>query len=950
MRSSLLAASFALAVSGADHGGTVTFGELPLPGATVTISRGNDSRTTITNTQGAFLFRDVADGTWKIRVEMQLFETQEREVVVVPASLSAWEMKTGTLTPATASSKAAFHRTEVSATPVRQEQNKDELNQRESAAAGLAQRAADGLLINGSINNGASSPFALLPAFGNNRRGQRSMYNGSLGFILNNSSFDARNYSLTGQNTPKPGYNRFQGLLAFGGPLKIPKVIDRGGPVLTFNYQWTRNSNASTQTGLFPTAAERAGQLSRPANDPASGAPFPEGRIPASRISSQARALLGLYPLPNFDGSTRYDFQVPIVNGLHEDNLQVRGNKQVRRNYFSGSFAWQSIRNDTTDLFGFLETGGARGFSASTAYRRGLTPRSFLNFGLQYSSFATRVVPYFSRRRNVSGEAGVTGNDQDAVNWGPPALLFSSGISTLAMSQFARDRNQTTGVSADGFFVRGRHNATYGASHNQQQFNVFSQQDPRGTFAFTGALTGNDFAGFLLGVPDTASIAFGNADKYLRAAIDEVFANDDWRVNPSLTINVGVRWEYWAPVQEKYGRLVNLDIGPGFRTAEPSSTVPCGDWNNISPRIGLSWRPFPASSMVVRAGYGIYFDTSVYQPIAVRMSQQAPLSRSLRIANSPSTPLSLAAGFPAATGTFATTFGVDPAFRTGYSQNWQFSIQRDLPAALQFTATYNGSKGTRSQQQFLPNTFPGGAIPPSGFLYLASNGNANRHAGQAQVRRRLRSGLTASIAYTYAKAIDNSALGGRGQSAALIAQDWTNLSAERGRSSFDQRHAVSAMGAYTTGIGLGTLFREWTFGAQSNLGTGLPLTPIFFRPVSGTGFTGTLRPDYTGADVYAAPAGFFLNPAAYAAPAAGRWGNAGRNTITGPKQFVVNASMARTFRSNEKISYDFRLEAANVLNSVTYPSWNTVSGHAQFGLPNSVNPMRTVQAIFRARF
>jgi hypothetical protein len=365
--------------------------------------------------------------------------------------------------------------------------------------------------------------------------------------------------------------------------------------------------------------------------------------------------------------------------------------------------------------------------------------------------------------------------------------------------------------------------------------------------------------------------------------------------------------------------------------------------------------------MVVRGGYGIYYDTSVYLPISMRMSQQAPLSRSLRVANSPETPLTLANGFPTnVAGTDATTFGVDPDFRIGYSQNWQLSIQRDLPGAMQMVATYDGSKGTRSQQQFLPNTFPAGAVDPSGFTYLTSNGNSSRHAAQIQLRRRLRSGFTASANYTFAKSIDNAALGGRNQGASLTAQNWLDLNAERALSNFDQRHLLSSMIAYTTGMGLhggilatgrpAALLKDWTFGAQITAGSGLPLTPIVFRPVLGTGVTGPLRPDYTGADVYDAQPGFNLNPAAYAIAAPGRWGNAGRNSITGPAQFALNASLARTFRATDRISYDFRLEAANVLNTVTYPSWNTVVGNAQFGLPNSANPMRTIQAIFRARF
>ena len=124
-------------------------------------------------------------------------------------------------------------------------------------ATALSQRAADGLLINGSVNNGASSPFAQLQAFGNNRRGVRSLYNGNLGFTLRNSVLDARSFSQTGQDTAKPGYNQMQGLASFGGPLKIPGLINRNGPNFVVNYQWVHNRNASTQPGLMPTPAQR---------------------------------------------------------------------------------------------------------------------------------------------------------------------------------------------------------------------------------------------------------------------------------------------------------------------------------------------------------------------------------------------------------------------------------------------------------------------------------------------------------------------------------------------------------------------------------------------------------------------------------------------------------------------------------------------------------------------
>ena len=172
--------------------------------------------------------------------------------------------------------------------------------------------------------------------------------------------------------------------------------------------------------------------------------------------------------------------------------------------------------------------------------------------------------------------------------------------------------------------------------------------------------------------------------------------------------------------------------------------------------------------MVVRAGYGIYDDTSVYQGTALQMAQQSPLSTSLSVQNSAACPQTLASGFNPCSSITANTFAVDPNFRVGYAQNWQLAVQSDLPFALQMTATYLGIKGTRGVQEYLPNTYPAGTtnpcpLCPVGYVFRASNGNSTREAGSIQLRRRLRSGFTASLQYTYSKSIDDdSVLGGQG--------------------------------------------------------------------------------------------------------------------------------------------------------------------------------------------
>ena len=962
-----LAASV-LAASG--HRGQVTFAGLPVPGATVTATRDGRKAAAVTDSQGLYSLPGLADGIWKIEVRMFGFAAIERDVAVsADAPAATWELKLLSLDQIRAEARPSAAPAQPAPPAPRKEETQPVTA---STDEELSQRAADGLLINGSMNNGAASPFAQAAAFGNSRSGGRSLYNGGIGISLDNSALDARAFSLTGQNTPKPAYNRMTGMVTLGGPLQIPHLFGNGGNFFA-GYQWTRNSNATTASALMPGVAERNGIFSSQILDPLTGVSFPGNAIPESRISPQARALLNLYPLPNFAGSTRYNYQIPILSPTHQDALQSRYNKTLSaNNQVNGRFGFQSTRTDNGTPFGFLDATSTLGLNAGANWTHRVNQEWFLNLGYQFSRLAARVTPYFENRANVSGEAGISGNNQDPMNWGPPSLNFASGIAGLSDAQSSHNRNQTAGASYSMQWNHRAHNVTFGADFRRQEFNYLAQQDPRGTFTFTGASTGSDFADFLLGIPATRSIAFGNADKYFRQSAYDAYFTDDWRINTAITLNAGVRWEYGAPVTEKYGRLVNLDIAPGFSAVAPvlatggsyPDSLVRPDKSGFAPRIGIAWRPIAGSSLVVRAGYGIYYDTSVYQSIALRMAQQPPLSNTSSVQNTAANPLTLANGFTASQS--GNTFAVDPNFRIGYAQNWQLSIQRDLPQSLQMTATYLGIKGTRGRQEFLPNTYPTGAANPcpecpAGFAYLASSGNSSREAAQLQFRRRLRNGLTATLQYTFSKSIDDAAaLGGQEAAASAIAQNWLDLRAERGLSSFDQRHLASLQMQYSTGMGLGGgtllggwrggLFKDWTVATQITAGSGLAQNPIYLAPVEGTGVTGTIRPDYTGASLYAAPGGLYLNPAAYAPPLPGQWGNAGRNSITGPAQFTLNASLGRTFRLGDRFNLDLRIDAANALNHVTYTAWNTTVNSAQFGLPATANAMRSVGTTLRLRF
>ena len=995
-----------------EYYGQVTFGGLPVPGATVAASNGTKTFTATSDEGGRYIFPDLPEGQWKIEISLQCFATIHAEINIGPSTPAGnWELKLLPMSelkslaqtpqpnhitqPALQASSAP--NPEAAASPASVEIPKPEDS---------SQQNSDGFLVNGSVNNAATSQFSLSQAFGNHRANSKSLYNGGIGVILDNSATDARQYSLSGFNTPKPEYDRITAGFTFGGPLKIPHLLPHG-PNFFAGYQWTRNHTAQTNSALVPTEAERAGDLQNAVGqpsqiiDPATGLPFPGSIVP---VSPQAQSLLQLYPLPNISGNPLYNFQIPVLNSSHQDIVQARMDKTIgRRDQVWGRFNLQSTRADNVNLFSFVDTTNTLGMNFSINWSHRFNPHLFFNTAYNFSRLRTEVRPEFANKQNISGEAGIEGNNQDPQNWGPPALNFSAGIAALSDAQSEFNRNRTDSFSGSVAQYRGHHNVTVGGDLRKQQYNDQFQQDPRGTFTFTGAATGSDLADFLIGIPDASSVAFGNADKYLRQTVYDLYAADDWRVMPILTINAGLRWEYGAPMTELYNRLVNLDIPSGFAAAAPVlASDPVGpltgekypnslvrpDHSGIEPRIGISWRPIPASTVVVRAGYGVYHDTTVYLNPVLQLAQQAPLSTTVKQQNSAACPLTLADAFTPCNSALTNTFAINPDFRVGYAQTWQLSVQRDLPFALQGTVTYLGVKGTRGVQEFLPNSYPLGEVNPcpscpSGFAYYTSGGNSTRQSGQLQLRRRLRAGFAASLLYTYSKSIDNdSLLGGQGHVSTpsnsqsgensptslsaptsptpQIAQDWLDLRAERSLSSFDQRHLLNVQAQYTTGQGLeggtllggwpGRLLKEWTVLVQTTIGTGLPQTPLFPAAVPGTGWIGPLRPDLTGAPIYKSQNGSHLNAAAYAAPAPGQWGTAGRNSITGPNQFSLDSALQRTFRPGKRYFLDARIDATNVLNHPVFASWNTTVGNTQFGQPVSVNPMRSLQTTFRLRF
>jgi hypothetical protein len=765
---------------------------------------------------------------------------------------------------------------------------------------------------------------------------------------------------------------------SFQGPIRVPWL--QNVMTLSLGYQGSSGTNLITQSTRMPTALERAGDFSQTLDargapptliDPATGQPFEGSVIPPERISPQASALLAFYPVsPKPSGEGGVNYEAPVLTATRQNSADARAGYTLwGDNRIEGGVSYQRGSGHSRSLFGFEDSRASSGLTANGLLTLRPARNMTLRLRYQYSRRSSELVPFFAYRMNVSGLAGISGNNQDPRNWGPPALSFASDVAGLSTGQYASTTSQAHAWGVDFSRFRGPHTVGLGFEARAVLNGVVGEQDPRGAFGFTGAATGLDFADFLLGLPQTSTIAFGNPDKSFRGQLYSAYVTDDWTVRPGLTLTYGVRWEFEMPVAEARGRLANLDVAPDFSgvtlVTPDGSSDPLlrADWTGFQPRLGLAWRP-TLDSLAIRAGYGIYRSTNVYQGIATLLAEQPPLSTTFNISTSPSRPLTLADGFPSAGATF-NTFAVDPDFRVASAHTWQVSVQRDLPAQLTVLGTYLGTRGTNLMQQVLPNTYPAGAenpcaTCPTGFRYLTSNGRSMRHSGQIQIRRRLSAGFTAATEYTLAKSVDDAAsFAGATLNGGALAQNWRDPGAEYARSSFDQRHLLTASVDYTTGSGIaggtlldgwkGRLLKDWTLSARYSTGSGLPVTPVYFAAAGGTGVIGSLRPDLTGVPNDPRP-GTYANREAFAAPAPGQWGTAPRNSITGPRTFSLDASVTRTFRVNGRLNMDWRLEATNVLNRVTYAGVNALVTSPQFGLTNRANEMRKIRASLRVRF
>ena len=889
-----------------------------------------------------------------------------------------------------------------------------QLREQQQGAPGFGPTATSSGGRGGGPGGGGGENFQNAMIFFSGLGGRRPRVNRLRGNVFErytNSAFDALPYPLNAPQSRQIASYSEQAGFSIGGPLHIPHVYngkDKTSFFVHYNLQRSRVPFDSYAT--VPTLLERMGNFAEtviPSGplggtipviyQPQSGslgprAPFPGNQIPETMFDSASVGLLQYIPVPNLRESIQ-NFHLQEALPASNDRFMARvGQELSKKDNLSAYYFFNSSRSTTvSNLPAFTSNTSVRSQNFNLTETHTFNPQIVNSLTFNFNRQRTSLLNPFANTQNVAADLGITGVSEDPLDWGIPAIDFTN-FESLNLAIPSLTRNQTTRVFDFVTLNHNKHNLRFGGELRRVQVNTLTNPDARGTFTFNGyttsdftangqpvAGTGFDFADFLLGLPQATSVRFGTSANYVRSWVYSGFVQDDWRASSRLTFDYGLRYEYFQPFTEKYGHLSDLEIGPGFSSAGvvtgldpgpfPSSLLRA-DANNFAPRFGLAFRPWTRRQLVLRAGYGIFYDGSIYNRLVPNLESQPPFAQASTLLTSPSQVLTLQNGFPAqGPNTLTNTYAVDPNFRTPYAQTWNFNLQDELARSIILTIGYVGTKGTKLDLLLGPN--PAGSGNTANALqydYETSGASSIYHALQVSLRRQFRSGLSFRGSYTYSKSIDDTAsVGGAGS---VVAQNYLDVEAERSLSVFNRTHQFLLNYNYELPFGdrkpflnhggaLARTFGNWQLSGVTTLESGTPSTARVLGNTGSAGGTGayfSLRADSTGLPVTltssARTALEYFNTAAFTLPPTGQLGNASRNTIPGPPMYNFNVSLDRqiTFSRERGITGDFRIEADNIFNTPNFMTLATVVNATNFGRVTSVNAMRTIAFSLRLRF
>lgn len=768
--------------------------------------------------------------------------------------------------------------------------------------------------------------------------------------------------------------NRNQFGANFGGPVLIPKLYN-GKDRTFFFFNWESGRQIAGSFGgqaLIPPVALRAGDfsgLSAIIVDPTNRTPFAGNRIPANRIAGYARKFLdGFVPVPNTN-EPGINYRGPRVAApINQDQYVTRVDHTFStRDTLYGSYIYNKQSDDSTPVFGFDTRGNAaRGQNASLTevhvFNSSVVNEVRLGWHrfFEHEFFGTTDNPAL----DVANLIGIPGVAKRARDFGPPT--FTAGYTLPAVRGIGpRDRlNQLWQVSDNITIRRGAHAMKAGMTVARRNWTFDEAVNPRGSFGFDGTVTAagatptrdHQFAEFLLGLATTAGVSVEPFATRFNNFWQAYYFQDDWKIRSNLTINFGLRYEYFQPPLQR-GKATNFDLNgfvpvrqtySGFpdipdTTDRPRALV-YGDKNDFGPRFGFAWSPGFGKSAVVRGGYGIYFTPEITNSWTT-LTLNPPIVQTFSFTGSANNPIVVERAFQGAGETRSGTFGsgaLDPNVRTSYTQQWNLTVQKRLPGKVYLDVGYVGSKGSKLTVAYDGNRpiavlAPGPTTPSiasrrpyPGFDRISvvkSIGNSIYHSMQVKVERRVARGFSILGAYTWSHSLSNGDISSVGGGAFIQAiQDYFNLRSERSDSVFDIRHRLSTAILYDIPIfrsnpnrAVRTLLGGWQLGSIITQQTGFAAGLSSGLDTTGTGTISrvnvvpgqdpTLPRDQRTRERW-------FNTAAFALPVNGRFGDSPRHALHLPGLNQVDFSATKNFRFYESHQVQFRAEMFNLFNHV----------------------------------
>jgi hypothetical protein len=869
------------------------------------------------------------------------------------------------------------------------------------------------------------------------RSGTKQLH-GSLHEFLRNKVFDARNYF----EPEVPPFVRNQFGATLGGPITLPGIYNgRDRSFFFLAFEELRESRAFYNNYRVPTLAERGGDFSDLLGADCAAPtvllnplallggvvqPFTNINQVLPTADPVGQALMNFYPKPNIVGAKCGDANF-LAKGKREIELPTY---TARVDHQWGTKDTMFFRVGQTLDHTFLPFGegtllpgyGQRnrnGFMvAGVDWTHTIRPSLLNEFKFGYNRWK---LDYNNQDQGqpIAQQLGILGLSTLPSQTGVPNMNVGSYANVGAGENVPQGGAVNTFELADTVTeIYGKHSLAYGASVASVRRANFSEDNMiRGEFDFTGLVTsglgnltpadlglpantilGNGLADALLGLP---TYWINGVAVYISAAMTtpNYFFQDNWKVRPNLTLNLGLRYEFNGLVTERKNQFANFDFQNGDLMVAGNSAVTLmqydpttgtfvsvgttnlgstaenralqhPDRDDFAPRFGFSWAP--QSKTVVRGGGGVFYDRT-FGDVDFQKSSNPPFAKVSFGTLQGALPLIGNGTLPVGTGAIIQSVFqpnlVGPAFATPSPFNlhfqdakileWTLNVQRELPGALLFEVGYMGTRGMHLVREWDPNQpIPDPATQTTtqpypvygNFTYTDSNGDSIYHSLQTKLERHFSGGMAFLVAYTYSKSIDTNSTVFRTNRNTNFPQNSQNLAAERARSEFDIRHRLSAAYVYRLPFGTGRLqfgshalnylVRDWQVSGIITAQTGPPFTPQVGGDISHTQ-EGNDRPNVVGNPIPAkqTPNQWVL-ASAFSAPAPYTFGNAGRNSLTAPGLGSWDFSVSRHFRLTEGTALEFDGQIFNLLNRANFDVPQTDLASPSFG-----KIFNTVQAV-----